>query len=218
MMRDRARAWWKWRALLGLLALGWSAAAAELAPVTDGERFFVYLQEEDTYDAGIVTNVVWVVGTNGFKLAPVPGWRVRANGPLRRLELVESEGAAAVLLRFDREEQEGGEKTLKDWTEMAQARHPGFRAIRQFDFGSGSGPARVWDLVMLGEGEGMSMSTAARRVALISVAGGVLECTLSTSWRWLEELHPSFARLLVSVRQAQLPARVEGPGETPDSS
>ena len=202
MREARFRGWGVLCGAASVLALGmatvWGAAARAAVP----EPFLVYTEQEETGDAGMVTNLVWAVGTNWFKLALVPDWRVRANDVGRRLELLEREGTAAILLRYDR--RDGTEADL-DPGELVAARHSGFRLIREFDLGSGCGPARVLDLVLVGEGERVSLSTAVRRVALVSTGDEVLECTLSTSWRWLEDLHPIFARLLVSLRRSEPP-------------
>jgi hypothetical protein len=186
-----------WALALGMATV-WGAAPRLAVP----EPFLVYTEQEETGDAGMVTNLVWAVGTNWFKLALVPDWRVRANEVGRRVELLESEGRAAILLRYDRRD---GMETNLDPAELVAVRHSGFRLIREFDLGSGCGPARVLDLVLVREGERLSPSTAARRVALISTGQEVLECTLSTSWRWMEDLHPIFARLLVSLRRSEPP-------------
>ena len=182
--------------------LGWSAAGGMAVHGVTPQPFFVYTEQEETGDAGVVTNLVWVTGTNWFKLALVPNWRVRANEVGRRLELLEREGTAAILLRYDRREGEGADLDL---AEVGSVRHPGFQLIREFELGSGCGPARVLDLVLVGEGERVSPSTAVRRVALVSTEDGLLECTLSTSWRWLEDLQQVLARLLVSVRRTEPP-------------
>jgi hypothetical protein len=188
---------WMWVLGLGTVT-AWGAELRAAVP----ESLFVYAEQEETGDAGTVTNLVWAVGTNWFKLALVPNWRVRANDVGRRLELLESEGTAAILLRYDRREGAGADLDL---AEVGSVRHPGFRLIREFELGSGCGPARVLDLVLVGEGERVSPSTAVRRVALVSTEDGLLECTLSTSWRWLEDLQQVMARLLVSVRRTEPP-------------
>jgi hypothetical protein len=202
MRRGWVRRWgalWGAAWLLALSAWVWAAEAG----VAQTERFLVYSEQEETGDAGLVTNVVWLVGTNWLKMAPVPNWRVRANEAGRRLELLEREGTAAMLLRYDRRESDGGGV---DMTELGLTRHAGFRLVREFELGTGCGPARVLDLVMVREGERVSPSTAVRRVALVSTGEGILECTLSTTWRWLEDWQQVYARLLVSLRRGE-PAR-----------
>jgi len=185
--------------------LGWLAAHAATP-----EPFFVYADPEQTGDGGVVTNLVWVAGTNWFRLAPVPNWRARANGTGRRLELLESDGTAAMLLRYQSRE---GKVAPEDVSALGLERHPGFRLMREFDLGSGCGRARVLDLVMSQEGEDVVPSTAVRRVALVPMEDGFLECTLSTSWRWLEGLDAVFSRLLVSVRRVEPPPTWEWTGE-----
>jgi hypothetical protein len=113
------------------------------------------------------------------------------------LEVLETDGSAALLLRFQRVLETEPEPDLRS---AVLRRHSGFRVLREFDVGSGCGPARVLDLVLTREGEGVSPSTAVRRVAVVPTGHGYLECALSTSWRWLEGLDPLFARFLVSVR------------------
>jgi hypothetical protein len=194
-----------WAGVLGVLMVCLSAVNGLTA-----KPFFVYTEQEQTGDAGLVTNLVWVTETNWFRLAPVPNWRVRANGAGRRLELLEAEGTAAVLLRSVGRK---GEGAGLDAAKAELMSYPGFRLIQEFDLGSGCGPARVMDLVMNREGEAVVPSTAVRRVALVAMEDGVLECTLTTSWRWLESLQAVFARLLVSVRRVDPPPAWDWTGD-----
>jgi hypothetical protein len=202
-----------WRTRRGLawggVWIGWFLAAGGMGAAEPPAALFkVYLESTVVRDSGPVTNVVWVVEaagtTNRFQFVPVPGWHVRVNTAERRLELLDSEGHGAILVRYDGLTEGMSPETAR---ELALSRHTGFEVTGELTLGSGCGVARAVDLL---NGE-RSAKALARRVAYAWTGSGILEWTLSTSLRSFREHQADFGRFLVGFRRLSAPGT---PGST----